>query len=145
MKSLRWKYFFWNHCCWRIDIGKPSNIGPGQSKQKSKKEYVFIAMFKELGTIFESFLLISHCGTWSMSEDVMFEMFPLLESTSANLFRNFLQENLISLKRLICAPIQWYLQRTFMKRIFSDIWRRTIEVNRMRRASPEEIVDNWGN
>jgi len=145
MKSLRWKYFFWNHCCWRIDIGKPSNIGPGQSKQKSKKEYVFTAIFKELGTIFESFLLISHCGTWSMSEDVMFEMFPLLESTSANLFRNFLQENLISLKRLICAPIQWYLQRTFMKRIFSDIWRRTIEVNRMQRASPEEIVDNWGN
>ena len=37
MKSLRWKYFFWNHCCWRIDIGKPSNIGPGQPKQKVKK------------------------------------------------------------------------------------------------------------
>ena len=51
MKSLRWKYFFWNHCCWRIDIGKPSNIGPGQSKQKSKKEYVFTAIFKVLGTI----------------------------------------------------------------------------------------------
>ena len=144
MKSLRWKYFFWNHCCWRIDIGKPSNIGPGQSKQKSKKEYVFTATFKVLGTISKD-ILISHYGTWSMSEDVMFEMFTLLESTSANLFRNFLQENLIPLKRLICAPIQWYLQRTFMKRVFSDIWRRTIEVNRMRRASPEEIVDNWGN
>jgi len=68
MKSLRWKYFFWNHCCWRIDIGKPSNIGPGQSKQKSKKEYVFTVIFKELGTIFESFLLISHYGTWSICQ-----------------------------------------------------------------------------